>query len=57
MSRWVPVAVTATSPLTATFPDGSSQRCLGIVGLTYATTGVYVASVQQGSIPIVFPVA
>jgi hypothetical protein len=28
---------------------------IGIVGLTYATTGTYFAIVQEGSIPVVLP--
>jgi hypothetical protein len=52
---WVPVKVTATSPLTVTLANGASVKAIGIVGLTYATTGTYFAIVQEGSIPVVFP--
>ena len=56
-TRWFPVTVTATNPLTVTFPDGSTQKALGIAGLSYSTsTGKYVAAHQNGSIPLVFPV-
>lgn len=55
-ARWFPVKVTGTAPLTVTFPDGSSHRGLGIVGLTYSSTaGTYIASHQDGGIPVVFP--
>jgi hypothetical protein len=57
-ARWLPVTVTATSPLTVAFPDGSSHRGLAVAGLTYSTTsGTYIASHQDGGIPIVLPVA
>jgi len=55
-ARWLPVKVTATSPLTITVPSGASLKAIGIVGLSYSTSGTYVASYEEGGIPIVFPV-
>jgi hypothetical protein len=55
MNRMEPVKVTATNPLTVTLANGASVKGIGIVGLTYATTGTYFAIVQEGSIPVVLP--
>jgi hypothetical protein len=55
MSRWLPVTVTSTSPLTVTFPDGSSLEAVGVPGLDYTATGSFIASHQDGALPVVVP--
>jgi hypothetical protein len=55
MSRWLPVTVTSTNPLTVTFPDGSIHRAVGVPGLDYTATGQFIASSQDGAMPVVVP--
>lgn len=51
-----PVLVTATNPLTVTFPDGSSHRAIGLPGASYSTSaGTYVAFWEQPNMPYVVP--
>lgn len=51
-----PVTVASTGPLRVTFPDGSTHRAVAVTGLTYSTSGTYVAVWQQPAMPLVFPV-
>lgn len=56
MIRLMPVTVATVSPLTVTFPDGSTHAAMGIVGTSYtAGSGIYAAIFQQGQPPIVLP--
>lgn len=52
----IPVTVATASPLTVTFPDGSTHSAMGVVGLSYGTSGAYAAFWPHGGTPIVFPV-
>lgn len=54
--RLVPVTVTSGTPLTITLPDGSSLRAVGLVGLAYPTSGKFIAYVEAGRMPLVFPI-
>ncbi len=54
--RTMPVQVTATAPLTVSFPDGSTHAAIGLIGATYSTTaGHYVAFTVEGQPPFVLP--
>ncbi len=52
-----PVKVTSTSPFTVQFPDGSTHAALKVAGLTYSTSGTYVAWWRQPAMPVVVPVS
>lgn len=55
--RKLPVSVTASSPLTVAYPDGSTHHGIGLVGVPYPVGAGYVAIDEQGQPPLVLPAA
>lgn len=55
MIRLLPVKVATTSPLTVTLPDGATVPAIGIEGLSYPTSGKFLAIWGEGQPPIVLP--